>query len=61
MKAKVSLEERMAAIEEAISELQQQVAVSQSINWLQEITGSFKYGLAFKEILACGKAIRTDD
>ncbi len=61
MTTNVSLEERIAAVEEAISELQRQVATNEPINWLQQITGSFKDDPVFDEILAYGKAIRAGD
>lgn len=60
MAANISLEERLAAVEAAISELQQVVA-SQPTNWLQQITGSFKDEPAFEEVLAYGQAIRQGD
>lgn len=56
-----SLEERLAAVETAITELKQQMADSQSTNWLQQITGSFKDEPAFDEVLAYGRAIRQED
>ncbi|MBD2180766.1 hypothetical protein [Aerosakkonema funiforme] len=56
-----SLEERMAAVEAAISELQKQIANPQPTNWLQQITGSFKDEPAFDEVLAYGRAIRQGD
>jgi hypothetical protein len=52
------LEERLAAIEAAIAQLQKQVLTPHSTNWLQQITGSFKNEPAFEEALAYGKAIR---
>jgi hypothetical protein len=55
-----SLEERLAAVEAAIAELQQVVA-PQPTNWLQQITGSFKDEPAFEEVLAYGRAIRQGD
>ena len=55
------LEERLAAVEAAIAELQQQVTISQPTNWLQQITGSFKDEPAFEEVLAYGQAIRKED
>ncbi len=57
----LSLEERMAAVEAAIAELQKQVTEPQPINWLQQITGSFKDEPAFEEVLAYGQAIRQGD
>jgi hypothetical protein len=56
-----SLEERLAAVEAAITELRKQIAVSQPTNWLQQITGSFKDEPAFEEVLAYGRAIRQGD
>jgi hypothetical protein len=61
MTINTSLEERLAAVEAAIVELQKQVATSQSTNWLQQITGSFKDEPAFEEVLAYGRAIRQGD
>ena len=56
-----SLEERLAAVEAAVTELQKQVSASQATNWLQQITGSFKDEPAFEEVLAYGRAIRQGD
>ncbi|MBW4552795.1 MAG: hypothetical protein KME35_17040 [Aphanocapsa sp. GSE-SYN-MK-11-07L] len=61
MATNTSLEERLAAVEAAISQLQQQVATPQPSNWLQKITGSFKDEPAFEEVLAYGRAIRQGD
>jgi hypothetical protein len=61
MATNASLEERLAAIEAAIAQLQQQTAISQQVNWLQQITGSLKDEPAFEEILAYGRAIREGD
>ncbi|MBE9008391.1 hypothetical protein IQ259_25895 [Fortiea sp. LEGE XX443] len=58
MATNTSLEERLAVVEAAIVELQKQIAVPQSTNWLQQITGSFKDEPAFEEVLAYGRAIR---
>ncbi|MEM8604252.1 MAG: hypothetical protein AAGF24_10505 [Cyanobacteria bacterium P01_H01_bin.121] len=56
-----SLEERLTAVEAAISELQKQISNSQPTNWLQQITGSFKDEPAFEELLAHGRAIRQEE
>ncbi len=61
MSTNTSLEERLAAVEAAVTELQKQVAAPQSTNWLQQITGSFKDEPAFEEVLAYGRAIRQGD
>jgi hypothetical protein len=60
MTINTSLEERLAAVEAAIAELQKHVATPQT-NWLQQITGSFKDEPAFEEVLAYGRAIRQGD
>jgi hypothetical protein len=61
MATNTSLEERLAAVESAIVQLQKQVSTPQTSNWLQQITGSFKDEPAFEEMLAYGKAIRQGD
>jgi hypothetical protein len=61
MSSNTSLEERLAAVEAAVSELQKQVTTSQPTSWLQQITGSFKDEPAFDEVLAYGRAIRQGD
>lgn len=58
MATNASLEERMAAVEAALAELQKQIANPQPRNWLQQITGSFKDEPAFEEVLAYGRAVR---
>jgi len=61
MATNTSLEERLAAIEAAIAELQKQAATPQPTNWLQQVTGSFRDEPAFDEVLAYGRAIRQGD
>jgi hypothetical protein len=61
MTPNASLEERLAAIEAAIAELQEKVADPQPTTWLQQITGSFKNEPGFEEVLAYGRAIREGD
>jgi hypothetical protein len=61
MATNASLEERLAAVESVIAELQKQVMTPQPMNWLQQVTGSFKDEPAFEEILAYGQAIRQGD
>ena len=58
MTTSASLEERLAAVEAAIAEMQKQITASQQTNWLQQITGSFKDVPAFEEVLTYGRAIR---
>jgi len=61
MATNTSLEERLTAIEAAITELQKQASTSQATNWLQQVTGSFKDEPAFEEVLTYGRAIRRGD
>jgi hypothetical protein len=61
MATNTSLEERLAAVEAAIANLQEQVVIPQPTNWLQQITGSFKDEPAFEEVLNYGRAIRQGD
>ncbi|NET62228.1 MAG: hypothetical protein F6K47_40815 [Symploca sp. SIO2E6] len=56
-----SLEERLAAVEAMLAQLQKKIADLQPANWLQQITGSFKDEPAFEEVLAYGRAIRQGD
>ena len=61
MSTNSSIEERLAAVEAALTELQKKVAAPVPNNWLQKITGSFKDEPAFDEVLAYGPAIRQGD
>ena len=61
MATNTSLEDRLAAVEAAIAELQKQATTPQPTNWLQQITVSFKDEPAFEEVLAYGRAIRQGD
>ena len=52
MTTETSLEQRLIAVEQAVSELQQRVAhLPPTTNWLARITGSFKDEPAFEEVL----------
>jgi hypothetical protein len=55
-----SLEQRLEAVEAAIDELRQQQAKPE-LNWLEQITGSFKNDPIFDEILAYGREFRYAD
>jgi hypothetical protein len=61
MAANLSLEDRLAALEAVVAELQQQITAPQPTNWLKHITGSFKDEPAFEEVLTYGRAIRQGD
>ena len=62
MATETSLEQRLTAVEQAVSDLQQRLAhLPTATNWLAHITGSFKDEPAFEEVLALGRAIRAAD
>ena len=62
MPTDTSIEQRLTAVEQAISELQQRlVHLPVATNWVTRITGSFKDEPAFEEVLALGRAIRAAD
>jgi hypothetical protein len=57
-----SLEQRLARVEAAVRDLQDQMAAcAPAPNWLEQIIGSFKDEPAFAEVLEYGRAIRQAD
>jgi hypothetical protein len=55
-------EQRLAAVEEAVRELQRLIgARTPAPNWLERVTGSLKDEPAFAEVLEHGRAIRQAD
>jgi hypothetical protein len=59
---RATLEERMAALEDAMRELQESMkAHSPAPDWLDRLIGSMKDEPAFDEVLAYGQAIRQAD
>ena len=57
-----SVEERLAAMEVAIVELQRQLAVDpRPENWLEKISGGFKDDPVFEEMLRLGREYRQSD
>jgi hypothetical protein len=58
--AGLSLEERLAAVERAVAELQQRLPAPAS-NWIQRVTGSLKDEPAFEQVLEYGRAFRHAD
>jgi hypothetical protein len=53
MPTETSIEQRLTAVEQAVSELQQRLAhLPEATNWVARITGSFKDEPAFEEVLA---------
>jgi hypothetical protein len=65
MSADTSVEERLAALEKAVTDLRKELSNSRSNNpspnWLEQITGSFKDDPAFEQALAYGREIRQAD
>jgi len=54
-----TIEERLAAVEKAVAELQQgKAAVEPKHGWVEKITGTFKDDPEFGEILRLGQEIR---
>jgi len=60
--AEAQINQRLAAVEHAVSELQSRLATLPPVgNWLEQITGSFKDEPAFEQVLQLGRAIRSAD
>ncbi len=57
MSSQTELEQRLAIVEVALSQLQQQISTTPS-NWIAQIAGTFKDEPAFDEILAYGREFR---
>jgi len=58
----IQIEERLAAVEEAVRELQRRLTIlTPALNWLERITGSFKDEPEFEKVLEYGRAIREAD
>jgi len=54
--SEMSIEQRLTAVETAVSDLQRRLAnIPPSPNWLEQITGSFKYRRAFEKVLKYGQ------
>jgi hypothetical protein len=62
MSSEALLEQRLAAVEVAVRELQRLiVSRAPAPNWLERVTGSMKDEPAFAEVLEYGRAIRQAD
>lgn len=62
MPGEALLEQRLAAVEQAIRELKQRMSSrSPASNWLERVTGSMKDEPAFEEVLEYGRALRKAD
>jgi hypothetical protein len=56
------VDQRLAALEAAVAELQRRLPPSQPTpNWLEQVIGSFKDEPAFEEVLAYGRMLRESD
>lgn len=60
MSTTTPMEDRMAAVEAAVADLQRRVPRPAG-SWLDRVTGSFKDEPAFDEVLAYGRAARDAD
>jgi hypothetical protein len=57
-----TIEDRLAAVESAVAEIQRRMARPvPSSDWLQQLIGSFKDEPAFDEVLAYGREMRERD
>ena len=62
MSNEITLEQRLVAVERAITDIQLQLAVGPiSPDWLDEVTGSVTDEAAFREALGFGRAFRSAD
>lgn len=58
----IQIEERLTAVENAVSELQRYSLVRPpAANWLERISGSFKDEPAFEQVLEYGRQMRAAD
>ncbi len=55
------IEERLAAVEDAIAEIRRQLPSTPPSGWLGEVIGSLKDEPGFDEVLALGRAYRVAD
>ncbi len=62
MSTQPTIDQRLAALERAVADLQQQVSAQPPAgNWLERIIGSFRDEPAFDEVLEYGRAFRGSD
>jgi hypothetical protein len=55
------LDQRVTALERAVSDLQRQLLTQPAENWLEQLTGSFKDEPAFDEVVEYGRQFRWAD
>ncbi len=59
MPVNATIEERLAAVEAAVTELRDRGLIQPPApDWLEQVVGSFQDEPAFEEVLAYGRAIR---
>jgi hypothetical protein len=59
MSVNATIEDRLAAVEAAVTELQKHRLIqTPAPDWLEQVIGSFQDEPAFEEVLAYGRAIR---
>jgi hypothetical protein len=57
-----TIEQRLAALEAAIAEIQRRLACESKVpNWVERFTGAFENEPAFAEVVEYGRAIRAAD
>jgi hypothetical protein len=62
MSDQANLEQRLAALERAVADLQRRLASAPAAdNWLEKVTGSISDETAFLEALEFGRAFRSAD
>jgi hypothetical protein len=60
--SEASIEQRLAAVESAVHDLQRRLAGKPvAPSWLEQVIGSLKDEPAFDEVIAYGKAMREAD
>jgi hypothetical protein len=59
-KSNTSIEQRLAAVEAAVADIQRRLATDvREQNWVERFTGSFKDEPAFAEVVEYGRTLRS--
>ena len=62
MATDTQIEQRLTAVEDVVDKLQLQVtSLAPSVDWLEQVTGSFKDEPVFDEVLKFGQDMRSAD
>jgi hypothetical protein len=62
MRTDGTIEQRLAAVEAAVAEIQRRLACeTKAPNWVERFTGAFEDEPAFAEVVEYGRAIRAAD